>query len=213
MTTPNQSMPFPKDSEACYFQKIFTTAPQNGKRKPNRTTTQRHQQETLSIALGMLSNNDLEKQAGGLLQGEVVHLSFDCPKPLREAMKQTAQRNGLSLCKMLCVLGAACVVADQRKEHAFSNTIGGRQPLVSIGALNFEQYCQTKPRRWMGKAPEDVKACSPEGVKGEFCQIEGCRKIAVSSGVYLETGKEYSLCSFHRGVFVKQSKNWKETKK
>ena len=102
-------------------------------------------------------------------------------------------------------------MADQRKEHAFSNTIGGRQPLVSIGALNFEQYCQTKPRRWMGKAPEDVKACSSEGVKGEFCQIGRCREVAFTSGVCLGDGKEYLLCKSHGRHFA-EGNGWRVKK-
>ncbi len=84
------------------------------------------------------------------------------------------------------------------------------KPKLTIENLNFEQYCQTRPRRWIPKSAEEVKVVDAEGVKGKFCEVGGgaCKEPAVTVGVYLPTKKEYRLCSKHGNLFAETS-SWR----
>ena len=99
---------------------------------------------------------DVEKMLGlnGLFEGDIVHLSFDCPKKLRTTFNYESKANGTSTCKKLQHLMASYVVTSKVKKNALGNTLAKLVdvPFV-IEILNFEQNVQSRPRRLLRKKP------------------------------------------------------------
>ncbi len=58
-----------------------------------------------------------------LFEGEMTHLSFDCPKNLRQAFKQECKANSVSVCKMLQNYQLTYIVVSRLKKHAYGNTL------------------------------------------------------------------------------------------
>ena len=118
-----------------------------------------------SISKSMPS--DVEKMLGldGLFEGDIVHLSFDCPRNLRTAFNSESKANGTSTCKNLQHFMASYVAVSRTKKHALGNTLAKLVdvPFV-IENLNFEQYVQSKPRRLLRpeKSSKGAKVLSRE---------------------------------------------------
>ena len=70
----------------------------------------------------MLFSNGEMLELDGLFEGEMKHLSFDCPLNLRTAFNREAQANGNSVCKLLQQYMSAYVSASMVKKHAIGNT-------------------------------------------------------------------------------------------
>jgi len=143
-------------SEPSQLKTFTTTEPETQQTKHNKE----------GIAKSMLSDVAEELGLEGLFQGEVTHLSFDCPRNLREAFKEEVKRNGSSVCKELQKSQLSYIVASRIKKHAFGNTLSKLVDVpVSIGALNVNQYVQSRVRRYaktevfLEEVTQSVSAC------------------------------------------------------
>jgi hypothetical protein len=155
--------------------------------------------------------SSIEKELGlqGLFDGEVFHLSFDCPKPLAKAFKQATHDNGTSICKELQKYALTYVTKDHIEKSAFGNTLSKvLNPHIAIENLNFEQYCQTKPRRWNKKSTEQVKGVNNFGEEFHFCEIGDCRQPAVSIMIYSQNKREYRVCLLHHKEYSRKNRDW-----
>lgn len=158
--------------------------------------TEQQKQAKDSIAGSMLSNVAEELGLEDLFHGEITHLSFDCPKNLREAFKEEVKRNSSSVCKELQKYQLSYIVASRIKKHAFGNTISKLVDVpVTIENLNFSQYVQSRVRRYGEAGKEEQGKC-------HFCS-----KSPVGEFVYIKTGEKFPLCKFHAAEFVNE-KTW-----
>jgi hypothetical protein len=124
--------------------KIFTTHQKNGKQRNNKTA------KTIEDGIAQSNLLSIERMLGleGLFDGELKHLSFDCPLTLREAFKQATRENGTSYCKELQKYMVSYVATHHAQKMAFGNTLSKiLKPRLVIENLNFEQYVQGRPRR------------------------------------------------------------------
>lgn len=124
--------------------KIFTTHPKNGKPRKNKTA------KTIEEGIAPSNLFSIEKMLGlnGLFDGELKHVSFDCPTNLREAFKHATRENGTSYCKELQKYIICYVATHHAEKMAFGNTLSKiLKPKLVIENLNFEQYVQSRPRR------------------------------------------------------------------
>jgi hypothetical protein len=160
-------------------------------------------QHSESITRSMLS--DVEKILGisGLFEGEMTHLSFDCPKNLREAFKQECKANGVSVCKMLQNYALAYIVVSRLKKHAYGNTLSKLVdvPLV-IENLNCVQNVQSRVRRYIKKTEfyeEHV----------EFCGFKDCGEEVAGKGMYKKSGKIHPLCDKHLKLASNSPSEWR----
>jgi hypothetical protein len=139
-----------------------------------------------------------------LFEGDIYHASFDCPKPLAKAFKKATHDNGTSICKELQKYMLIYVTADHAEKTAYGNTLCKvLKPKIAIGELNFEQYCQTKPRRWIQKKPEEVRGVDNQGEKFEFCEIGRCKNRAVAVMRYKNNSRSYRVCEIHLNEYLK----------
>lgn len=188
--------------KADFEPKIFTTQPKNGKRRKNKRTIIEE-----GTAKSRLSSIERELGLSGLFEGEVYHLSFDCPKPLAKAFKEATKANGTSICKELQKYALSYVVEHHIEKSAFGSTISKiLKPKLTIENLNFEQYVQNRPRRLL-RGVEVRGARDVSGVSGESltCMIGVCDKPAVEVMVYQPKGKEskdYRVCAFHASAYA-----------
>jgi hypothetical protein len=161
---------------------------------------------TNSIANSRLLSIEKELGLQGLFDGEIYHASFDCPKPLAKAFKKATHDNGTSICKELQKYMLIYLTADRMEKTAYGNTLSKvLEPKIAIGQFNFEQYCQTKPRRWIRKNPEDVKGVTRSGEKFTFCEIGDCHNPAIAVMVYLEKKNDYHVCLLHKKEYDKNA--------
>jgi hypothetical protein len=147
----------------------------------------------------------VEKELGleGLFDGPLYHLSFDCPKPLARAFKEATHRDGTSICKELQKYMLIYLTADHVEKTAYGNTLRKvLKPNIAIG-LNFEQYCQTKPRRWINKSIEQVKGTDNSGKKFSFCEIGNCDNPAIAVMTYSKEKNDYRVCLLHQKEYCK----------
>ncbi len=170
---------------------------------PNAFTTKRKQNKkskkytNFGITGSMLSSIVSELGLDGLVDGELTHLSFDCPKPLRLAFKTATRSQKTNVCDELQKYMVNYVVAFQTKKHALGDTLSKLLPVeFSIGEINLHQYCQTKPRRWVNPVAE----LQGKDVSNN-CEMNGCSAVAVSSGEF--QGKRLRLCKDHTEVYSK----------
>ena len=139
-----------------------------------------------------------------LFKGKMTHLSFDCPKTLREAFKQECKCNGTSVCKELQKYQLSYIATSRIKRHALGNTLSKALAVdFTIENLNFEQYVQSRPRRFL---KQDV--CS-DSAKPTLCNIGDCRNVAVGAGLYLPKNETRQLCKVHFDVYCSMPKTWK----
>lgn len=183
-----------------YNPKAFTTKRKKPK-KPN-----------LRITPSMLLSNDEMVELGGLFEGKLVHLSFDCPLNLRTAFNREVRANGNSVCKLLQQYMSAYISASMVKKHAIGNTylaVAKRETTVNvdIAEMNFSQHVQSRPRRLIRSSVAEV---SEGEVEASLCEIGGgvCRNSSSCEGVYLPTGKKYRLCRAHMELFS-SVKEWR----
>jgi len=137
----------------CYASKHKTFS--HKRRKP-RTPKQTQDSSAKSMPFSV---ENAEKYLGleGLFDGKMTHLSFDCPKPLREAFKQECKANGTSTCKTLQHYMVAYVTTSRLKKHALGNTISKVFDVpLTIGSLNFEQNVQSRVRRYVPRLVDEA---------------------------------------------------------
>ena len=104
-----------------------------------------------SSALSMLFDGVLEEHFKGLFEGKIVHLSFDCPEKLRNAFNQTVKSKGESACKILQKYMALHVLKATLEKHAYGYTLSRVVDVpLRVGEVRFEQYVQSRPRRFGG---------------------------------------------------------------
>ena len=197
---------YASEEKASFSPKTFTTHPKNGKRKPSKKKAIED-----SIAKSIPFFNDSAEDNLKLFEGELVHLSFDCPKKLREAFNQATKGKGASAC-FLRVFMAAYVRATYEenkygKKHALSNTIFNGRPTIVIEKLETNQYVQTRPRRLIRQT--QPRFLTADG--SDTCEIGNpkCGSIAVGKAVYLENGTEYWVCRVHQENCSNYPKMWR----
>ena len=151
--------------------------------------------------------SDVEKILGvnGLFDGEIKHLSFDCPLNLRIAFKQECEANGTSICKTLQNYQLSYIVVSRLKKHAYGNTLSKLVdvPLV-IENLNCVQNVQSRVRRYI-----QTTEVYEEKVNSGFCGFAHCKNEAVGKAIWKEKDKEYSVCSRHLAEARSNPKLWK----
>lgn len=184
--------------------KAFTTKKGTTKRpKAFDKTTKRKQ--PFSITDGMLSSIVSDFELEGLLEGELVHLSFDCPKTLRARFKQATRHNKTNVCDELQKFMASYILSYELKKHALGNTMSKVLPVeFSIGEISLHQYCQSKPRRWVNHGntegdaesiPESKLACTiiVDGVAcGKPAYARATFHASLGHGNYRDT--EFAVC-------------------
>jgi hypothetical protein len=168
--------------------------------------TKNHKKQENCIAKSRLFPIEETLELDGLFDGKLYHLSFDCPKNLALAFKQETRDNGTSICKELQKYMLSYVSSARMQKTAFGNTISRvLKPSLTIENLNFEQYCQTRPRRY-------VRNVEPVDVTRNLevaCEVAGCRNAALSEAVYLPRDELYRVCEVHLSEFRRLPKEWK----
>jgi hypothetical protein len=152
----------------------------------------------------------IEKELGidGLFDGDVYHLSFDCPKSLASAFKESTRANGTSVCKELQKYALSYVTADHIEKSAFGSTLSKiLKPKVTIGELKFEQYVQSRPRRLL-RLETGINGDNPEK-SNQTCGIGDCKKPSTDKALHVPSGRVYPLCTMHANYYRElSSKIW-----
>ena len=105
-----------------------------------------------------------------LLGGKVVHLSFDCPKNLREYFNKVAKRKVGSSCKLLRSFMLKTIAQHVLEKHALGNTLSDVVPAVfNVPQIVMPTYVQSRPRRYV-RANEVVE----EKSKDVYCPLNDC---------------------------------------
>lgn len=129
-----------------------------------------------------------------LLDGPIVHLSFDCPKNLRLAFKQATHSTGQTVCFVLRGFMQQYIVSQHYRKACFPNTL---QP-VKIENMILPTYVKSRVRRvQVVDGFEDVDTC-------RFCGGKAIGKFR-----YKKTRQVFPLCEFHAKVNL-ESKSWEE---
>jgi len=122
---------------------------QNTNKNLSKNQKQHKQKQTDSIAPSMLFDGVLEEQFKGLFGGKIVHMSFDCPENLRKAFVETVKLEKSSACKILQKYMALHVLKATLTKHALGNTLSLLVDVpLRVGEVRFEQYVQSRPRRF-----------------------------------------------------------------
>jgi len=129
-----------------------------------------------------------------LLGGKVVHLSFDCPKNLRDYFNKVAKRKVGSSCKLLRSFMLKTIAQHVLEKHALGNTLSDVVPAVfHVPNIVMPTYVQSRPRRYVrGSVVREVDVDEGEGVKCVFCG-----RSAVGFYQHLSRGEVVPLCEFH----------------
>jgi len=141
--------------------------------------TQQHKQ-THSSAGSMLFDGLLEEQFKGLFGGKIVHMSFDCPENLRKAFVETVKLEKSSACKILQKYMALHVLKATLTKHAFGTTLAQVVDVpLCVGEVRFEQYVQSRPRRFGRSVVDDgggrfYCALKNEHVERQSLPLSGC---------------------------------------
>ena len=99
-----------------------------------------------------------------LLGGDIVHLSFDCPRNLREYFNQVAKRKAGSSCKLLRSFMLKTIAQHVLEKHALGNTLSDVVPSVfNVPQIVMPTYVQSRVRRYVG----DVKGKDESRVEDE----------------------------------------------
>ena len=159
--------------------------------KNENQTKNKPEQQTDSIVKACLPFVDL-------LNGRIVHVSFDCPINLRKAFNSATKANGTSTCFVLRGFMQAYVITAHYQEACFPNT---KKPIV-IENLVMPTFVKSKVRRIKEIVEEETIAF-------DKCAFDTCKKQAVAKGVWLETVKVYNLCSAHLDTARSNPKSWR----
>jgi hypothetical protein len=180
---------------------VFVTHPKSGRRRKKRKTNTTED----NTAKSRLSSIEQKLGIANLFEGEIYHLSFDCPRNLAKLFKEATKANGTSVCKELQNYALTYVVNYKLQKSAFGSTLSRvLKPKLAVENLNVTQYVQSRPRRL-------IRNVEPQTVTSEVCltcEIGRCTKEAVGKDVYLAQGKEYRLCRFHLSQYA-YSKAWR----
>jgi hypothetical protein len=140
------------------------------------------QKQTDSIAPSMLFDGLLEERFKGLFGGKIVHMSFDCPENLRKAFVETVKLEKSSACKILQKYMALHVLKTTLTKHALGNTLSLLVDVpLRVGEVRFEQYVQSRPRRFGGSVVVDdgegkfYCALKNEHVERQSLPLADCR--------------------------------------
>ncbi|MFA5365181.1 MAG: hypothetical protein WC325_08390 [Candidatus Bathyarchaeia archaeon] len=167
-----------------------------------------HKNYEQSITSSMPFSIDYLTVRQGLFNGEMTHLSFDCPKNLRNMLNTAVKANGTSVCKILTEYAAAYIDATMIKQHALANTLlepKRHDTVVNVGIneLSFTQNVQNRPRRFVDR---NVEAVVNDEFESERCGIGDCGELAVETLFYQPTRKDvpkqYRVCKLHYSSFV-----------
>ena len=181
---------------------------------PNAFTTKKKPKKSKEcITSSMPFSIDYLTVRQSLFEGEMTHLSFDCPKNLRTALNQAVRENGTSVCKILTEYSAAYIDATMVKKHALANTNLAPKKSetvvnVGIGELSFTQNVQNRPRRLVSC---NVDATVNDAERDNRCMIGSCDKVAVEVMTFQPKGqeaKDYQVCSFHFDAYA-DYKDWR----
>jgi len=120
-----------------------------------------------------------------LLGGDIVHLSFDCPRNLREYFNKVARRKYGSSCRALRSFMLKIIAQHVLEKHALGNTLSDVVPSVfNVPQIVMPTYVQSRPRRYV----KDSRFVS--------CQARGCKEHA-EFRFYHYNGNVYLLCRRH----------------
>jgi hypothetical protein len=184
--------------------KPFTTHPKNGKRRKNRKSIFED-----STAKSSLSTIEEKLGINDLFSGKIKHLNFDCPPKLRDLFKEATKANGTSVCKELQKYALSYSVKYVLEKQSFGSTMSKvLSPSLTIENLNFEQYTQSRPRRY-------IRQGSPEFLTDDglsTCEVGNCHNEAIESGVFIKTEKKYRLCKLHYENCLDNPKVWRLSK-
>ena len=118
--------------------------------KPNHQTKNQNKHAD-SSAGSMLFDGLFGERFKDLFGGKIVHLSFDCPENLRNAFNSVVKAKGESACKILQKYMALHVLKTTLEKHAYGNTLSMLVDVpLRVGEVRFEQYVQSRPRRFGG---------------------------------------------------------------
>jgi hypothetical protein len=144
-------------------------------------TKNKHKQAD-SSAPSMLFDGLLEERFKGLFGGKIVHMSFDCPENLRKAFVETVKLEKSSACKILQKYMALHVLKTTLTKHALGNTLSLLVDVpLRVGEVRFEQYVQSRPRRFGGSVVVDdgegkfYCALKNEHVERQSLPLADCR--------------------------------------
>ena len=113
-----------------------------------------------------------------LLGGDVVHLSFDCPRNLREYFNQVARRKYGSTCRALRKFMLIECVEDILKKHALGNTLADVVPSVfNVPQIVMPTYVQSRVRRYVKSEDVSVRDEDDEFINqfGVWCVLKQSR--------------------------------------
>jgi len=129
-----------------------------------------------------------------LLGGDTVHLSFDCPKNLRDYFNKVAKRKVGSSCKLLRSFMLKTIAQHVLEKHALGNTLSDVVPAVfHVPNIVMPTYVQSRPRRYVrGSVVKEVDVDESEVVRCVFCD-----NPAVGYYQHLSRGEVVPLCEFH----------------
>jgi hypothetical protein len=151
------------------------TNSKNPDKNLSKNQKQHKQKQTDSIAGSMLFDGVLEGQFKGLFGGKVVHMSFDCPENLRKAFVETVKLEKSSACKILQKYMALHVLKATLTKHAFGTTLSRVVDVpLRVGEVRFEQYVQSRPRRFGGSVVVD------DGEGKFYCALRDCHVLVDS---------------------------------
>jgi len=136
-----------------------------------------------------------EELVKDLFCGEMTHLSFDCPKTLRDTFKTECKRNGLSVCHLLRNFMTSFIIASRLKA-CFPNT-------MSVPYVNVENLVTPVFVKGMVRRVKEVESFEVEVDRGR-CWY--CGKSSVGMFRYVPTLKDYPLCAFHSRELLNSGK-------
>lgn len=116
-----------------------------------------------------------------LFSGKIVHFNFDCPENLRKAFNKVKVERKESGCKILQQFMALYVLKHTLNKIAYGTTLSRLVDVpLRVGEVRFEQYVQSRPRRFGGKVVVvggDNWYCAlcDEHVAPESLPLAGCR--------------------------------------
>jgi hypothetical protein len=111
---------------------------------PNAFTTAKKHKNSISASNLFTIDDLVTKQT--LFEGNMVHLSVDCPFNLRTAFNNACKANGTSTCKIIQQFAANYIMATTIKEHALANTnldtgkkLSSTTVNIGISEMNFNR--------------------------------------------------------------------------
>lgn len=158
---------------------------------PRKRTRNKHDYSIVKACFGD-ENNERKAYESMLLttlfNGELTHLSFDCPKPLRQTFKTAVKANGSSVCHVLQTFMVTYLVANHYQKACFNDTY--RHP-ITVKNLVIPTYVKERVRR-VKRIAEQIEDFEVTVTCGHV----DCTAEAIGSGVW-RGRNTLNLCADH----------------